>query len=155
MSESEKKPGEGGRPNRRLLALAAAVVVPAALAVLFWSTTPTVGGWGKYAAGPAQSGRGGVDYTQNGRIPVSASSSDPKDLYAANCATCHGADLKGGRIGPALVRPGWPYAQDRDLLVKVIHEGRGLTMPGFDGRLSNRQIEALADFLQKKNSGAD
>ena len=153
MSEIETKAEEGGGRRRRLIAIAAAVVVPAALAVLFWSTTPTVGGWGKYAAGPAEGGKGGVDYSQNGRIPVDAAASDPKALYSGNCATCHGADMKGGRIGPALVRPGWPYAQNRDLLIKVIHEGRGLTMPGFDGRLSNRQIEALADYLQSQNSG--
>ena len=152
MTEQQNGMEGGVRRGRRAMAVAAAVIIPAVLVVLFWRTTPTVGGWGKYAAGPAQSGMGGVDYSQNGRIPVDAKSDDPKILFANNCASCHGADMKG-RVGPALVRPGWPYAQNRDLLVKIIHEGRGLTMPGFDGRLSNRQIAALADYLEQQNTG--
>jgi mono/diheme cytochrome c family protein len=35
--------------------------------------------------------------------------------------------------------------------VNVIHQGRGLAMPGFDGRLRNQQIERLADYLQAQN----
>jgi cytochrome c551 len=149
MSQTDKDT-HGGRRRGRLLAIGAAAVIPAALAILFWRTTPTVGGWGRYAAGPASGGQGGVDYTQNGRIPVDAGSTDPKVLYGNNCASCHGSDLKG-KIGPALVRPGWPYAQNRDLLIKVIHEGRGLTMPGFDGRLSNQQIQRIADYIEQQN----
>jgi cytochrome c551 len=150
MSQTERETN-GGRRRGRLLAIGAAAVIPAALAILFWRTTPIVGGWGGYAAGPASGGQGGVDYTQNGRIPVDAGSTDPKVLYGNNCASCHGSDLKG-KIGPALVRPGWPYAQNRDLLIKVIHEGRGLTMPGFDGRLSNQQIQRIADYIEQQNA---
>ncbi len=36
--------------KRRWIAIAVAVILPAALAVTFWRTTPTVGGWAKYSA---------------------------------------------------------------------------------------------------------
>ncbi len=123
---------------------------PAALAVTFWRTTPTVGGWAKYSA-PEASRAAAVDYSQNGRLPVGAAATDPKSIYLQNCAACHGANLEGGRIGPALKQAKWPYKDNRDLLVKVIHQGRGLTMPGFDGRLNNQQIESLVNWLQEQN----
>ena len=128
-----------------------AVVVPAALALLFWSTTPTVGGWGKYGVRGQSSPSDAVDYSQNGRLPIGAAASDPRSLYLQNCASCHGANLEGGRIGPALKRPDWPYKKDRDALIKLIHQGRGLTMPAFDGRVNNQQIEAIAGYLQEEN----
>jgi mono/diheme cytochrome c family protein len=43
--------------------------------------------------------------------------------------------------------------ENRDLLA-VIHQGRGLTMPGYEGKLSNQQIEAVADFVQSQNGAA-
>lgn len=136
--------------KRRWIAIVVAIVLPAALAVTFWRTTPTVGGWGKYSPPEASKGSA-VDYSQNGRLPVGAAASDPKSIYLQNCAACHGANLEGGRIGPALKQASWPYRGNRDLLVKVIHQGRGLNMPGFDGRLNNQQIDALADWLQEQN----
>lgn len=138
-------------PGRRWLAIGAAVLIPTAMAFLFWSMTPTVGGWGKYSAPSDATPQSAVDYSQNGRLPVGAAATDPKSLYLQNCASCHGMNLEGGRIGPALKRPGWPYGQNRDMLVKIIHQGRGLTMPGFDGRLNNQQIEAIATYLQTQN----
>ncbi len=126
-------------------AVAAALIVPAVLTILFWRTTPTVGRWGdsphktelapSHAAPPAAAPAG----------------TDPKKIYDENCAVCHGADLQGSGTVPALARPNWPFRENPDLLLKIIHEGKGLTMPGFRGRLSNQQIEALIDYLQEAN----
>ena len=134
----------------RILGLAVAVVIPAVLTFLFWRTTPTVGGWGT-GTGLAGAPSSSVDYSQNGRIPAGQADVPPAALFQQNCARCHGADLGGTDKAPALRQSHWPYAQNRDLLVKVIHQGRGLTMPGFEGKLSNQQIESLADYLQKEN----
>ncbi len=146
---SEEKRDES-KKDRRVIAVIIAVIVPFALAVWFWRMTPAVGGWagkGAPAAEPAQAG-----YATNGRMPVSGSSAlDPAVLYRQNCAKCHGPDMEGSGTVPALKRANWPYRNDRDMLIKVIHQGRGLTMPSFDGRLSNKQIEVLADYLQKQN----
>ena len=138
-------------PRRRWIAYTLAVLVPAVLTFMFWKGTPTVGGWGRFAAGDDSRPAGAIDYSQNGRIPVGAAANDPKSIYLPNCGMCHGPNLEGGRVGPALKRPDWPYGQNRDMLIQVIHQGRGLTMPGFDGRLNNQQIEALADWLQVQN----
>lgn len=127
----------------RILGLAAAVVIPAVLTFLFWRTTPTVGGWSTKPE-PPSSAPSSADYPQGAGLPAA--------LYQQSCARCHGPGLAGTDKVPALRQPHWPYAQNRDLLIKVIHEGRGLTMPGFEGKLSNQQIESLADFLEKENA---
>jgi mono/diheme cytochrome c family protein len=82
---------------------------------------------------------------------VGAAATDGRSLYVQNCASCHGQTLQGG-IGPALKRRNWPYGQDRDLLIKIIHQGKGLSMPAFDGRLNNQQIEAIADYMDRENN---
>ena len=142
---------QASAPRRRWVAYLLAVLLPAVLAFGFWQMTPTVGGWGRFAAGDDSNRAAAVDYSQNGRLPVGAAASDPKSIYLQNCAMCHGMNLEGGRVGPALKGGRWPYEKDRGLLVKVIHQGRGLTMPGFEGRLNNQQIEALAEWLQEQN----
>lgn len=146
MTDSQS-PSKG--MSKRGVAIAVAIVIPFVLTLLFWRTTPAVGGWGQ--SGSAAQAPAAVDYAQNGRLPVGGAATDPRSIYLQNCAACHGASLEGGRVGPALKTPKWPFGQNRDLLVKVIHQGRGLTMPGFDGRLNNQQIEALADYLQSEN----
>lgn len=66
------------------------------------------------------------------------------DLYAANCAACHGAGLEGGS-GPNLVTSelGHPDAD----FVKAITEGEG-EMPGFGGDLTTSEIQSLVDFVR-------
>jgi mono/diheme cytochrome c family protein len=145
-----EQPVETPRPKLRWMAILIAVVVPAALATTFWLMTPTVGGWGKNEAPPDQGPAAAVDFGLNGRVPA-GEASDPRSIYLQNCASCHGPNLGGGRIGPALKGPAWPYGKDGALLVKIIRQGRGLTMPAYQGRLSNQQIEALAAYLQSEN----
>ena len=139
-----------GRLLWRILGIMAAVVIPTVLTFLFWRTTPTVGGWGT-GTGLAGAPSSSVAYSQNGRIPAGQTDVPPAALFQQSCARCHGADLAGTDKVPALRQSHWPYAQNRDFLIKVIHQGRGLTMPGFEGKLSNQQIESLADYLQKEN----
>jgi mono/diheme cytochrome c family protein len=146
-------PESNGRPSRGglfWLGVAAAVVLPAALSLIFWGTTPAVGGWSQVGVSPSESSAG-VDYSQNGRLPVGAAATSGRSLYLQNCSSCHGANLAGTATIPALKRPNWPYQKDRDLLVRIIHQGRGFTMPSFDGRLSNQQINAIADYIQSEN----
>jgi hypothetical protein len=71
-----------------------------------------------------------------------------KELFlASGCGTCHvfAAANTGGTYGPNLdaARP------SRDLVIERVTWGKGL-MPSFKGRLSNRQIEAVADFITKR-----
>ena len=147
MPESNDKPSRGGL---FWLGVGAAVVLPAALRLIFWGTTPAVGGWSQVGVSPSESSSA-MDYSQNGRLPVGAAATGGRSLYLQNCSSCHGATLAGTDTIPALKRPNWPYSHNRDLLVKIIHQGRGLTMPSFDGRLSNQQINAIADYVQSEN----
>ncbi len=136
-------PAEEPRTPVPWVGYAAAILLPALLTFLFWRTTPPVGGW---AQSPAPS--------SSAPAPSGASAPGSPDLlYAQNCAKCHGTDL-AGKTGPALKRPGWPYGKNRDLLVNVIYQGRGLKMPAFGGRLTRQQIESLADYLQGANAPA-
>ena len=59
--------------------------------------------------------------------------------------------MGGTPRGVALRRSPWPYAQDQAALIRLIYEGRGLTMPSFRGRLSQQQIEILARYLTDAN----
>jgi len=120
-----------------------AAAVPALLAGLFWRTTPPVGGYAQRPPSGAPSA--------SSVAPEAQAAPDAAGLYARNCASCHGADLGGTPAGVALRRPDWPYSNNRELLVRVLYEGRGLRMPSFGGRLSQQQITALAAWLQAAN----
>lgn len=70
---------------------------------------------------------------------------DAEELYAENCASCHGE--KGeGRGGPALT-----HLSDHsdDEIYHVISEGRSQKgMPAWEGRLTSEEITALVGYLR-------
>ncbi len=68
----------------------------------------------------------------------SADLAQGKKVFADNCALCHGADGKGNReLGaPNLTDKIWLYGSDKETIVQGIFNGRGGTMPAWEGRLS-------------------
>jgi quinoprotein glucose dehydrogenase len=67
-----------------------------------------------------------------------------REVYAANCASCHRSDMRGTPPEfPSLVDIGNKYKQDE--IAKVIREGRG-RMPSF-AYLKRNVTEAMARFL--------
>ncbi|MEI6305341.1 MAG: c-type cytochrome [Deltaproteobacteria bacterium] len=73
-----------------------------------------------------------------------------KKTYADRCASCHGADGKGG-IGPDLTREKFNFGKGKPDLLKSIAEGRPGGMPGFKSDLSHDQIEGvIAHILSLK-----
>lgn len=68
-----------------------------------------------------------------------------KELFASACASCHGADGKGG-IGPDLTAASYKFGKDHDAVVSSIRDGRPGGMPAYGNQLSNSQIEELAAF---------
>lgn len=70
------------------------------------------------------------------------------ELFATNCARCHGADGKGGK-GPNLAsekrQAKWKESDEK--LVKKITNG-GLFMPKFGKKLKPEEIKAIADHVR-------
>jgi quinoprotein glucose dehydrogenase len=69
-----------------------------------------------------------------------------EQIYAINCAVCHGSNRTGAQLGanPSLVDIG--YRLTAEEMYEVIHDGRGV-MPSFSF-LSEDEIEAIIAFLQ-------
>ncbi len=78
-------------------------------------------------------------------VPLSAAEAGGA-LYAAHCASCHGADRLGG-TGPALL-PENLRRLKRAKAAEVVAKGRAATqMPGFAETLSAAEIEALVALI--------
>jgi len=73
---------------------------------------------------------------------------DIADVYTQNCASCHGADLSGGR-GPSLSNPAlFTQRSDqelRDVILKGVPAGG---MPGFEGILDDGQVGRLLTYMR-------
>ncbi len=79
-------------------------------------------------------------------------------LYAENCAGCHGAD---GKFGPALALNNPNYlaiADDISIRRAVANGVRGTAMPPFalnaGGSLTDKQIDILIDGMRRRWAGA-
>ncbi len=71
---------------------------------------------------------------------------DAKKLFKMHCAECH-SEYRLGGIGPALLPENLKYLR-KPAAIKVIHDGRAKTpMPAFKGKLSNKEIQSLVDFI--------
>ena len=89
-------------------------------------------------------GGGGNDSSGSG-------ASTGAQLFAANCATCHGADGQGA-VGPQLagqVTKAFPNIEDQ---IKFVSEGSG-GMPSFAGKLSPQQIRQVVEYTRSGLTG--
>jgi S-disulfanyl-L-cysteine oxidoreductase SoxD len=74
-----------------------------------------------------------------------------QDLYAKECASCHGSDLTGGESAPALAGPGF-LSNWTTLTVGELFERTRVSMPENDpGKLSRAQIADLIAYLLSAN----
>ncbi len=86
-------------------------------------------------------------------------------IYAAQCAACHGSDGRGeGPLATTLRR--WPPTMasallsrraDGELFWHVLYgmrDEQGVTMPGFLGRLSDREVWAALDYMRVLSASA-
>jgi cytochrome c oxidase cbb3-type subunit 3 len=78
-----------------------------------------------------------------------------KQLYADNCAACHGDAAKGNRdLGaPDLTDAIWLYGSSRQAMVETVTNGRGGVMPSWNGRLDPVTIKALAVYVHSLGGG--
>jgi mono/diheme cytochrome c family protein len=83
---------------------------------------------------------------QDGSASAPVESTLGEQLYALNCASCHGVQGQGGS-GPAIA--GNSRATDAANVQNIITYGRG-TMPGFSATLTPEQIETLTQFVTQE-----
>jgi quinohemoprotein ethanol dehydrogenase len=67
------------------------------------------------------------------------------EIYRNECLRCHGEDGAAGNYSAYNLREGKLSHEES---VAVIKNGRG-TMPAYGDRLSDRQIDALATYIEK------
>ena len=73
-----------------------------------------------------------------------------EQVYADNCATCHGDRLRSTGAMPDLkgLGPG-----DRARFDKLVAEGRGAGMPAFQGTLSPEEIDQIWAYIRSRADG--
>ena len=80
--------------------------------------------------------------------------SEGEQLYVDNCADCHGVDGRGntaremGQPYADLTDDIWKFGGDDSSVANAIREGSFGLMPGFQEKLSDRQIQALVAYLR-------
>jgi len=82
-----------------------------------------------------------------------AGGGDPEagaEVFATNCAACHGEDGHGGAGGPDLTT--MPKAQNEPEAIEQVTDGGG-GMPPFGGQLSEEEIQNVAAFVVQKVVG--
>lgn len=71
-----------------------------------------------------------------------------REVYARNCASCHGSNGDGGvglKLSGGAVAEAYPNIDDQ---IDLIANGKG-TMPSYFGRLSSEQMEAVARYTRE------
>jgi mono/diheme cytochrome c family protein len=94
--------------------------------------------------------------TGNNSAAAKKTGDDARELFARNCAVCHGPSGEGKQIGTLQVptlREG-RAAQDPDArLLSQIHDG-GNGMPPFKFTLTDDQIQELLRFVREELQGS-
>ena len=109
-------------------------------------------GWGWWLAAPPEQPQGGlIAFRVDGEAAApdeSGGASDEssaglgEEIFTQSCAACHGGSGEGGS-GPSL--EGVDNRMSREEHIAVVTNGRG-RMPGWEGTLSDEEIEAVVDY---------
>lgn len=72
-----------------------------------------------------------------------------KELYAGNCAACHGADGKGNTAmgAPNLTDKIWLYGSTEPVIIETINKGRNNQMPAHRDFLGEARVHVLAAYV--------
>lgn len=74
-----------------------------------------------------------------------------RNLFANNCAACHGSDARGARGFPNLTGPKFRYGGDPDTLVQTITHGREGVMPAWGPALGEQGVREVEDYVLSLN----
>jgi cytochrome c oxidase cbb3-type subunit 3 len=77
------------------------------------------------------------------------------DIFANNCAACHGPEGKGGREfgAPNLTDAIWLYGGDRATVYETVYNARSGVMPFWKGKLSDNDIRELTVYVHELGGG--
>jgi cytochrome c oxidase cbb3-type subunit 3 len=122
------------------------------IAWLVWyiySFTPQLSGWSYYTgfAAEMKSAKQQVakPMTENPYEHDEKAVAEGKGIYAANCAACHGQNLKGG-VGPDLTGH-FKYGETDDKKYISIAKGTAAGMPGFEDQLGRDRIWKVLAYV--------
>jgi cytochrome c551 len=90
-------------------------------------------------------GNGGAPEQSPQQVVAAGDAARGKEVYAQNCAACHGED-GGGGTGPKL--EGEEAYTNADVVVDQIRDGGG-GMPAFADRLSEQELADVSAFVTK------
>ena len=94
--------------------------------------------------------------TLSGQTPVDASLvAAGEEVYLDNCAACHMDDGTGDRFqgAPNLTDAIWLYGGDAETLTETVTYSRYGVMPGWQDRLSEAEIRAVATYVHGLGGG--
>lgn len=109
-----------------------------------------------HAAEKAEADRAFAErYARFATMPVAEIAQSPealtvgRNLYAKNCAACHGSDARGGRGFPNLADDIWQWGEDEQSLLTSIKHGRIAVMPGMASAIGDEvAVTAVAVYVQ-------
>lgn len=118
--------------------------------ILGWSSQA------QHAADEAAADRAFAErYAQYATMPVAEIARSPealavgRNLYAKNCAQCHGSDARGARGFPNLADNVWLYERDEASLLTTITYGRNSMMPALGTAIGDdTAVTAVATYVQ-------
>lgn len=95
----------------------------------------------------------GVEPIELSLEPVTGDIALGEEIYADNCAVCHGENGEG-EIGPAIGNPAMLSLNTDAFLRYAVENGRDDTaMPAFADTLSSDEIDAVTAFLRSRATG--
>jgi mono/diheme cytochrome c family protein len=91
-------------------------------------------------------GAWGVSACSSGSVPADPTLAKGKEVFDANCASCHGP-TGGGGVGPRLVGIGTRMTEEQEI-AKITNGVSGTSMPAWGSRLSAEEIEAVSAYTR-------
>ena len=113
-------------------------------------------GFGKLASS-ADIAKIDIDVMPDGRgaPPGSGTYAQGKQVYAIQCAACHGDNAMGDRFlgAPNLTDRIWLYGGSPEAIEETVRYSRFGVMPPWSGRLSEAEVRATAIYVHSLGGG--
>jgi len=98
-----------------------------------------------------------ADFVLSKGKPTTPAETDGQQVFADNCAACHGPEGKGGReVGaPDLVDAIWLYGGTKADIMSQVTKPRHGVMPAWEHRLDRNTIRELAVYVHSLGGGEE